>query len=104
MGCGAANLRRRVRTNPAAAVRAADRRGSAAGRILLGAGPDVHGPRTRIGPSGRVGFSTGRGQPARLRKGACKVRIGNLSDRLVLITDKGAIDVEKSSAGRLGPA
>jgi 2,4-didehydro-3-deoxy-L-rhamnonate hydrolase len=31
------------------------------------------------------------------------VRIGNLSDRLVLITDKGAIDVEKSSAGRFGP-
>jgi 2,4-didehydro-3-deoxy-L-rhamnonate hydrolase len=31
------------------------------------------------------------------------VRIGNLSDRLVLMTDKGAIDVEKSSAGRFGP-
>jgi 2,4-diketo-3-deoxy-L-fuconate hydrolase len=30
------------------------------------------------------------------------VRIGNLSDRLVLVTDAGAIDVEKSSAGRFG--
>lgn len=30
------------------------------------------------------------------------MRIGNLSDRLVLVTDTGAIDVEKSSAGRLG--
>ena len=30
------------------------------------------------------------------------MRIGNLSDRLVLVTDAGAIDVEKSSAGRFG--
>lgn len=30
------------------------------------------------------------------------MRIGNLSDRLVLVTDQGAIDVEKSSAGRFG--
>jgi hypothetical protein len=30
------------------------------------------------------------------------VRIGNLSDRLILVTDQGAIDVEKSSAGRFG--
>jgi 2,4-didehydro-3-deoxy-L-rhamnonate hydrolase len=30
------------------------------------------------------------------------VRIGNLSGRLVLVTDQGAIDVEESSAGRFG--
>ena len=30
------------------------------------------------------------------------MRIGNLSGRLVLVTDQGAIDVEKSSAGRFG--
>jgi 2,4-didehydro-3-deoxy-L-rhamnonate hydrolase len=30
------------------------------------------------------------------------VRIGNLSGRLVLVTDHGAIDVEESSAGRFG--
>ena len=31
------------------------------------------------------------------------MRIGNLSDRLVLITNEGAIDVEEASAGRFGP-
>jgi len=30
------------------------------------------------------------------------VRIGNLSGRLVLVTDHGAIDVEEFSAGRFG--
>jgi len=31
------------------------------------------------------------------------VRIGNLSDRLTLFTEQGAVDVEKASGGRFGP-
>lgn len=31
------------------------------------------------------------------------MRIGNLSGRLTLFTEQGAVDVDKASAGRFGP-
>src|SRR4029077_16053057 len=76
----------------------------------------MHGSRPRGGPSVRVGFHPGRGQPAWLTwdaarviteilspgKEARTVRIGNLSDRLVPGTDPGASEAGESSGGPFG--